>query len=87
VPTRLLPEPIRIERFVRGGRLVLFGRAHRVDRVAPLARMEGIEWWTRPVTREYVRVSLVAEGSLERSEALVFHDRIAHESFLHGWLE
>ena len=97
VPTRLLPEPLRIEhcfirgRSVRGTRLVVEGRAHRVERVSVLARMERVEWWTSfplgPVTREYVRVSLVAEENGERSEALVFHDRIAHESFLHGWLE
>ena len=87
MPTRLLPEPVRIERFTCGARLVVNGRAHRVDRVSALARMEGIEWWIAPLTREYVRVSLVAEENGERSEALVFHDRIAHESFLHGWLE
>lgn len=87
VPTRLLPEPEPIERFVLGARLVVNGRAHRVERVVPLARLEGVEWWLTPVTRDYVRVSLVAEQGGERSEALVFHDRIAHASFLHGWME
>jgi protein ImuB len=87
IPTRLLPEPIAIERFVPGARLVVNGRAHRVERVVPLARLERVEWWVRPVTREYVRVSLVAEQGGERSEALVFHDRIADGTFLHGWME
>lgn len=87
VPTRLLPEPLRIDRFVCGGRLVVSGRAHRVERVIPLARLEGVEWWSLPITREYVRVSLIAEQGGERSEALVFHDRVAHVSFLHGWME
>lgn len=87
VPTRLLPEPAPIEPFVVGARLVVHGRAHRVERVVPLARLEGVEWWIAPVTRDYVRVSLVAEQGGERSEALVFHDRIARASFLHGWME
>lgn len=87
VPMHLLPEPARIERFVVGGRVVIEGRAHRVERIAPLARLEGVEWWTRPVSREYVRVALVSEAEGERSEALVFHDRIARATFLHGWME
>ena len=63
------------------------GRPHRVERVVPLARLERVEWWVSPVTREYVRVSLVAEEGGERSEALVFHDRIGEGSYLHGWIE
>jgi protein ImuB len=86
LPTRLLPSPIAIERFVRGGRVVVEGRAHRVERITPLSRIEGVEWWTAPVTREYVRVLLIAESG-ERSEALVFHDRVSNESYLHGWME
>ncbi len=86
-PTRLLPSPIAVERFVTGGRLVVNGRAHRVERAVPLARLERVEWWTHPVTREYVRVTLVAEQGGERCEALVFHDGEAHASFLHGWME
>ncbi|MFO0682168.1 MAG: hypothetical protein U0234_08955 [Sandaracinus sp.] len=87
VPMQLLAEPARIERFVVGGRVVIEGRAHRVEHVAPLARLEGVEWWARPVSREYVRVALVSEAEGERSEALVFHDRIAKATFLHGWME
>ena len=86
-PTRLLPEPVPIEKFVRGARLMVSGRPHRVERVVPLARLERVEWWVSPVTREYVRVSLVAEEGGERSEALVFHDRIGEGSYLHGWIE
>lgn len=87
VPMQLLAEPARLERFVVGGRVVIDGRAHRVERVVPLARLEGVEWWVSPVSREYVRVALVSEAEGERSEALVFHDRSAHASFLHGWME
>jgi hypothetical protein len=39
------------------------------------------------VTREYVRVSLVAEKDGERSDALVFHDGVAKTTYLHGWIE
>lgn len=87
VPIELSAEPARLERFVVGGRVVIEGRAHRVEHVAPLARLEGVEWWVRPVSREYVRVALVSEAEGERSEALVFHDRIARATFLHGWME
>lgn len=87
VPTRLLPEPVPLAEVLAGRQLVLAGRAYRVEGVVPLARLERVEWWVTPVTREYVRMSLVDEQGGERSEALAFHDRIAHASFLHGWLE
>lgn len=87
VPTRLLPTPIPIERFAPGGRVIVDGRAHRVDRITPLARLEEVEWWRSPVTRDYAVVSLVAEDGGERSDALVFHDHVAQENFLHGWME
>lgn len=87
VPSRLLPEPLPIGRCEVGARLSVGGRSHTIEAIEATLRMEGVEWWTTPVSREYLRVALVEPRSGERSEALVFREIGTGKTFLHGWFE
>ena len=88
-PTRLLPAPIALAKgpITRGARLVIGGLAYVVERAVHLLRLDGVEWWRAPVSRDYFHVALVEERARERADALVFVDRATTEAFVQGWLE
>ncbi len=96
-PTRLVDPPYAVE--LRGGdaggesacavgaRLLVEGRAYEVERIDEVLRLEGVEWWRRPISRAYRALRLAAIPSRERSEALVFVEPASGRVFLHGWFE
>jgi protein ImuB len=74
IPTRLLPRPIPFSGALRVGATVsVEHRLYSVERIAFEQRLDGVEWWMEPVSRDYLRVWL--GGATSGMEAIVFVDR------------
>lgn len=81
-PTRLLPEPLRLDIALRVGATVpLDRRIYTIERLEFEERLQSVEWWTKtPVARDYLRLFLRStEGLLE---ALVYVDRESGKRYL-----
>jgi hypothetical protein len=81
-PTRLLPEPLRLDIALRVGATVpLDRRIYTIERLEFEERLQAVEWWTKtPVARDYLRLFLRStEGLLE---ALVYVDRESGKRYL-----
>jgi hypothetical protein len=59
-------------------------RAFVIESVTFLERLDGVEWWARPTTRDYFHVVLRGEGI---QEAVVFVDRETNERFVQGFYD
>jgi protein ImuB len=59
-PTRLFARPLLLqERAFRAGETLGIGRQlYTIEKVAFEQRLEGVEWWSAPVSRDYVRLCL-----------------------------
>ncbi len=81
-PTRLLPEPLRLDIALRVGATVpLDRRLYTIERLEFEERLQAVEWWSKaPVARDYLRLFLRStEGLLE---ALVYVDRESGKRYL-----
>jgi protein ImuB len=80
-PTRLLPEPVELSAVISAGSTVLLGHTlFTIERLRFEQRLDAVEWWNRPVARDYLRLWLTSESG--GMEALVFVDRHSGRRFL-----
>jgi hypothetical protein len=80
-PTRLLPHPVELSSVISVGSTLLLGHTlYTIERLRFEQRLDSVEWWSRPVARDYLRLWLSSEsGGLD---ALVFVDRHSGRRFL-----
>jgi hypothetical protein len=71
---------------VRGATIAIGRQLFTIQRIKSPVRLDPIDWWTsRPLSRDYVRVSL-ASGR-RTIEAWMFTDRITGQTYLHGYYD
>jgi protein ImuB len=80
-PTRLLPNPVELSSVISAGSTLVLGHTlYTIERLRFEQRLDAVEWWNRPVARDYLRLWLSSEsGGLE---ALVYVDRHSGRRFL-----
>jgi protein ImuB len=80
-PTRLLQNPIELSSVISAGSTLVLGHTlYTIERLRFEQRLDAVEWWSRPVARDYLRLWLSSEsGGLE---ALVYVDRHSGRRFL-----
>lgn len=80
-PTRLLPNPVELSSVISAGSTIVLGHTlYTIERLRFEQRLDAVEWWSRPVARDYLRLWLQSEsGGLE---ALVYVDRHNGRRFL-----
>jgi len=80
-PTRLLPNPVELSSVISAGSTLVLGHTiYTIERLRFEQRLDAVEWWSRPVARDYLRLWLHSEsGGLE---ALVYVDRHSGRRFL-----
>jgi protein ImuB len=80
-PTRLLPHPVELSSVISVGSTLLLGHTlYTIERLRFEQRLDAVEWWSRPVARDYLRLWLSSEsGGLD---ALVYVDRHSGRRFL-----
>ena len=80
-PTRLLPNPVELSSVISAGSTLVLGHTlYTIERLRFEQRLDAVEWWSRPVARDYLRLWLNSEsGGLE---ALVYVDRHSGRRFL-----
>jgi protein ImuB len=80
-PTRLLPTPLELSSVISAGSTLVLGHTlYTIERLRFEQRLDAVEWWSRPVARDYLRLWLTSEsGGLE---ALVYVDRHSGRRFL-----
>ncbi len=80
-PTRLLPNPVELSSVISAGSTLVLGHTlYTIERLRFEQRLDSVEWWSRPVARDYLRLWLNSEsGGLE---ALVYVDRHSGRRFL-----
>jgi hypothetical protein len=80
-PTRLLPTPVELSSVISAGSTLVLGHTlYTIDRLRFEQRLDAVEWWSRPVAGDYLRLWLTSEtGGLE---ALVYVDRHSGRRFL-----
>jgi protein ImuB len=80
-PTRLLPNPIELSSVISAGSTLVLGHTlYTIERLRFEQRLDAVEWWSRPVARDYLRLWLTSDsGGLE---ALVYVDRHSGRRFL-----
>lgn len=80
-PTRLLPAPVELSTVISAGSTLVLGHTlYTIERLRFEQRLDAVEWWSRPVARDYLRLWLNSEaGGLE---ALVYVDRHTGRRFL-----
>jgi protein ImuB len=80
-PTRLLPNPVELSSVISAGSTLVLGHTlYTIERLRFEQRLDAVEWWSRPVARDYLRLWLQSEsGGLE---ALVYVDRHSGRRFL-----
>lgn len=83
---RLLTHPVPLKAPLRVGSSVLIDRRLLIiESVRFEQRLEAVEWWSRAIDRDYLRVVLRDGTSL--CEALVYVDRETDQQFLQGILD
>jgi protein ImuB len=80
-PTRLLPHPVELSSVLSAGSSLVLGHTlYTIERLRFEQRLDAVEWWSRPVARDYLRLWLNSEsGGLE---ALVYVDRHSGRRYL-----
>lgn len=80
-PTRLLPKPVELSSVLSAGSTLLLGHTlYTIEQLRFEKRLEAVEWWSKPVARDYLRLWLSSDsGGLE---ALVYVDRYTGRRFL-----
>lgn len=80
-PTRLLSQPVEIMSVISAGSTLVLGHTlYTIERLRFEQRLDAVEWWSRPVARDYLRLWLQSEtGGME---ALVYVERPSGRRFL-----
>jgi protein ImuB len=80
-PTRLVPQPVELSAVISAGSTLVLGHTlYTIERLRFEQRLDAVEWWSRPVARDYLRLWLQSEsGGLE---ALVYVDRHSGRRYL-----
>ncbi|RYZ06621.1 MAG: DNA polymerase Y family protein [Myxococcales bacterium] len=80
-PTRLLPQPVELTTVISAGSTLVLGHTlYTIERLRFEQRLDAVEWWSRPVARDYLRLWLQSEtGGME---ALVYVERPSGRRFL-----
>ncbi|HKY37562.1 MAG TPA: DNA polymerase Y family protein [Polyangiaceae bacterium] len=80
-PTRLLQHPVELSSVISAGSTLVLGHTlYTIERLRFEQRLDSVEWWSRPVARDYLRLWLQSDsGGLE---ALVYVDRPSGRRFL-----
>jgi len=63
-----------------GATLSIDRRLYNIERVLFEERLDSVEWWSRPVNRDYLRLLLRGSGGV--LEALVYVERDSGKRFL-----
>lgn len=80
-PTRLLPHPVELSTVISAGSTLVLGHTlYTIERLRFEQRLDAVEWWSRPVARDYLRLWLQSESG--GMEALVYVDRHSGRRFL-----
>jgi len=80
-PTRLLPHPVELSSVISAGSTLVLGHTlYTIERLRFEQRLDAVEWWSRPVARDYLRLWLQSESG--GMEALVYVDRHSGRRFL-----
>jgi protein ImuB len=80
-PTRLLPNPVELSSVISAGSTLVLGHTlYTIERLRFEQRLDAVEWWSRPVARDYLRLWLNSESG--GMEALVYVDRHSGRRFL-----
>jgi protein ImuB len=80
-PTRLLPHPVELSSVISAGSTLVLGHTlYTIERLRFEQRLDSVEWWSRPVARDYLRLWLQSESG--GMEALVYVDRHSGRRFL-----
>jgi len=80
-PTRLLPQPVELSSVLSAGSTLVLGHTlYTIERLRFEQRLDAVEWWSRPVARDYLRLWLNSESG--GMEALVYVDRRSGRRFL-----
>lgn len=80
-PTRLLPHPVELSSIISAGSTLVLGHTiYTIERLRFEQRLDAVEWWSRPVARDYLRLWLHSESG--GMEALVYVDRHSGRRFL-----
>jgi hypothetical protein len=80
-PTRLLPNPVELSSVISAGSTLVLGHTiYTIERLRFEQRLDSVEWWSRPVARDYLRLWLHSESG--GMEALVYVDRHSGRRFL-----
>ncbi len=80
-PTRLLPNPLELSSVISAGSTLVLGHTlYTIERLRFEQRLDAVEWWSRPVARDYLRLWLNSESG--GMEALVYVDRHSGRRFL-----
>lgn len=80
-PTRLLPKPVELSSVISAGNTLVLGHTlYTIERLRFEQRLDAVEWWSRPVARDYLRLWLQSESG--GIEALVYVDRHSGRRFL-----
>jgi len=80
-PTRLLQTPLELSTVISAGSTLVLGHTlYTIERLRFEQRLDAVEWWSRPVARDYLRLWLSSEtGGIE---ALVYVDRHTGRRYL-----
>lgn len=82
-PSRLLPKPLPLSAALRvGASLVIEEDAYTIESMVFMERLEQVEWWMTPTSRDYFRLGL--RGPRGILEVLVYLDRESNARFLQG---
>ena len=78
-----MKEPVAFEAPLRPQATVALGRRlYTIDSLRFEQRLEAVEWWSQPVSRDYVR--LVLRGTEGVVEGLVYVDRDSGKRYWQG---
>jgi hypothetical protein len=60
-PTRLLPHPVELSSVISAGSTLILGHTlYTIERLRFEQRLDAVEWWSRPVARDYLRLWLTS---------------------------
>jgi hypothetical protein len=80
-PTRLLAEPVELSSVISAGSTLLLGHTlYTIERLRFEKRLDSVEWWSRAVARDYLRLWLTSDSG--GIEALVYVDRHSGRRYL-----
>ena len=80
-PTRFLPKPVQLHAGLRPGVTFSVGRGlYTIERVAFEHRLDAVEWWSEPSSRDYLRLWLRSAAGVV--EALAYVDRESGARYL-----